>query len=115
MGLWYIKPSVMKTTLDIDDALLRRAKARALERGTTLRAVVEEALQRSLGSPAPVHAPLKLITWPASPASPASRVSEEHVLAAIRSDRDAAAHTPARVGVNIGVAASRRRPKKGAE
>ena len=112
MGLWYIKPSVMKTTLDIDDALLRRAKARALERGTTLRAVVEEALQRSLGSPAPVHAPLKLITWPASPVG---RVSEEHVLAAIRSDRDAAAHTPARVGVNIGVAASRRRLKKGAE
>jgi Arc/MetJ family transcription regulator len=112
MGLRYIKPSVMKTTLDIDDALLRRAKARALERGTTLRAVVEEALQRSLGSPAPVHAPLKLITWPASPAS---RVSEEQVLAAIRSDRDAAAHTPAHVGVKIGVAASRRRLKKGAE
>jgi hypothetical protein len=101
----------MKTTLDIDDALLQRAKTRALERGTTLRAVVEEALQRSLGSTAPVHAPLKLVTWPASPAS---RFADEHVLAAIRSDRDAPAHPPARLGASLGVAASRRRLKKGA-
>lgn len=75
----------MKTTLDIDDALLKRAKARALERGTTLRAVVEEALQRSLGVGAGVRSPLKLPTWPTRPTA---RISETQVLAAIRADRD---------------------------
>ena len=75
----------MKTTLDIDDALLKRAKAHALERGTTLRAVVEEALQRSLGLGTAVRAPLKLPTWPAQPSA---RISEAQVLAAIRADRD---------------------------
>jgi len=75
----------MKTTLEIDDALLKRAKARALERGTTLRAVVEEALQRALGIRAGVRAPLKLTTWPAQPSA---RIDEARVLAAIRADRD---------------------------
>ncbi|HVL59735.1 MAG TPA: type II toxin-antitoxin system VapB family antitoxin [Burkholderiaceae bacterium] len=54
----------MKTTLEIDDDLLRRAKQAALERGTTLRAVVEEALSRALRA-APDHPiPLRTITWP---------------------------------------------------
>jgi hypothetical protein len=38
----------MKTTLEIDDQLLRRAKRRAAEGGTTLRAVVEDALRAKL-------------------------------------------------------------------
>jgi hypothetical protein len=38
----------MKTTVDIDDRLLRRAKALAAERGTTLRAVLEDALRTEL-------------------------------------------------------------------
>lgn len=38
----------MKTTLDLDDALLTEAKAAALRRRTTLRAVVEHALRREL-------------------------------------------------------------------
>lgn len=36
----------MKTTIDIADALLLEAKRLAAERGTTLRAVVEEGLDR---------------------------------------------------------------------
>jgi Arc/MetJ family transcription regulator len=38
----------MKTTLDIDDALLADAKAVAARRRTTLRAMVEHALRREL-------------------------------------------------------------------
>ncbi len=38
----------MKTTIDITDPLLRKAKARASREGTTLREVVEEALRRYL-------------------------------------------------------------------
>jgi len=35
----------MKTTLNLDDALLRQAKRVALERGVTLTQVVQEALE----------------------------------------------------------------------
>jgi hypothetical protein len=38
----------MKTTIEISDALLRAAKRRADERGTTLRALVEEGLRNLL-------------------------------------------------------------------
>lgn len=42
----------MKTTLELDDDLLTEAKALALRRRTTLKAVVEHALRREL-APAP--------------------------------------------------------------
>jgi hypothetical protein len=42
----------MKTTLDLDDALLTEAKTVAAKRQTTLKAVVEHALRREL-APAP--------------------------------------------------------------
>lgn len=54
----------MKTTLEISDELLLRAKQAALERGTTLRAIVEEALRRSLGPVVAEAPPLRTITWP---------------------------------------------------
>jgi hypothetical protein len=38
----------MKTTIELADPLLRRAKRAAARRGTTLRAVIEEALRRAL-------------------------------------------------------------------
>lgn len=38
----------MRTTLDLDDALLEAARRRAAERGTTLTRVVEEALAAAL-------------------------------------------------------------------
>jgi len=40
----------MKTTIEISDALLEEAKRRASERGTTLRALVEEGLREVLGA-----------------------------------------------------------------
>lgn len=46
----------MKTTLDLDDKLLERAKREAAMRGTTLRAVVEEALSARL-APRPAALP----------------------------------------------------------
>lgn len=38
----------MKTTIDIEDNLLLAAKAAAVQRRTTLRAIVEHALRREL-------------------------------------------------------------------
>lgn len=42
----------MKTTIDLPDALYRRAKIRADERGTTLRALLTESLEVHLLEPA---------------------------------------------------------------
>jgi len=69
----------MKTTVDIADALLARAKHHAQRSGVTLRAVVEEGIRRVLASedaPSPYelpdlsvgdarHAnPLESMSWP---------------------------------------------------
>ena len=43
----------MKTTLNLDDELLREAKKRAAERGITLKRVVEDALRDALAEPEP--------------------------------------------------------------
>jgi hypothetical protein len=40
----------MRTTLDIEDAVLRAARKRAAEEGKTLTRVVEEALREHLGA-----------------------------------------------------------------
>ncbi|MBI3205994.1 MAG: DUF2191 domain-containing protein [Myxococcales bacterium] len=42
----------MKTTIDIADPILERAKRLAARRGTTLRVVVEEALREKLAAEA---------------------------------------------------------------
>jgi hypothetical protein len=46
----------MKTTLDLDDRLLERAKRLAADEGTTLRAVVEDALRARLAPRPARHA-----------------------------------------------------------
>lgn len=43
----------MKTTIDIHDVLLERAKRHAKAKGCTLRAVVEDGIRRVLDEPAP--------------------------------------------------------------
>ena len=42
----------MRTTLDLPEPLLKRAKIEAVERGTTLRELVGAALERELAAPA---------------------------------------------------------------
>lgn len=47
----------MRTTLDLPDDILKRAKIVAVERGTTLRELVGQALVRELAQPATQTAP----------------------------------------------------------
>jgi hypothetical protein len=42
--------TAMRTTLDLPDDILRRAKIEAVERGATLRQLVIDALQREMAS-----------------------------------------------------------------
>ena len=50
--------SHMRTTIDINDALLRAIKARAARERKTLKEIFEQALRAFLANPAPVgHAP----------------------------------------------------------
>lgn len=52
----------MKTTLNIDDGLLRKAKKAAAERGVTLTSIVEDALRSALArKPSP---PKDRLPWP---------------------------------------------------
>lgn len=53
----------MRTTLVIDDALLRQAKRRAAERDLTVSDVVNEALRESFGRPLPEAAPFSMVTY----------------------------------------------------
>ena len=54
----------MRTTVAIDDHLLEMAKRRALERRTTLGAVIEDALRATLlGGSAARSKPFKLVTF----------------------------------------------------
>jgi hypothetical protein len=53
----------VKTTVEIDDVLLRCAKQVALDRGTTLRTIIEQTLRRELAA-SRRKKPLKLVTVP---------------------------------------------------
>jgi hypothetical protein len=54
----------MRTTVAIDDHLLEMARRRALERRTTLGAVIEDALRVALlGAPAGESPPFTLVTF----------------------------------------------------
>ena len=46
----------MKTTIELPDALLRAAKAMAVRRGTTLKAIITHALEREVHDGAPPRA-----------------------------------------------------------
>ena len=48
----------MKTTVEIDDGLLKKAKKRAVDEGITMRALIEQALEARLASPAESDHPL---------------------------------------------------------
>lgn len=53
----------MRTTLVLDDALLRQAKRRAAERNLTVSDVVNEALRDSFGRPLPAAPPFSMATY----------------------------------------------------
>ena len=53
----------MRTTLVLDDTLLRQARRRAVERNLTLSDIVNEALRDSFGRPTSAAAPLSMITY----------------------------------------------------
>lgn len=52
----------MKTTVDISEPLLRQAKRLAAKRGTTLRAVIEDALRDALAK-SQSQEPVELVTF----------------------------------------------------
>jgi plasmid stability protein len=56
-----------RTTLNIDDRILRQLKARAATEGRTLQAVVNEYLKRAVAAPTAPHYRLKLTGWQAEP------------------------------------------------
>lgn len=53
----------MRTTLVIDDALLRQAKRRAAERDVTVSDLVSEALRESLARATPAAPPFAMVTY----------------------------------------------------
>jgi len=53
--MYGLKYGHMKTTIDLPDALLRRAKRLAAERGTTLKTLMIEGLEYTTTSPAVSH------------------------------------------------------------
>jgi hypothetical protein len=63
----------MRTTLVLDDSLLRQAKRRAADRNMTVSQVVNEALRESLRRPAGKAPPFSMITY----GKPARRVRLE--------------------------------------
>lgn len=53
----------MKTTIEIEDHLLRQAKKVAIDRGWTLRQMVESALRREvLATPKPNRGPIRWVS-----------------------------------------------------
>jgi len=77
----------MKTTIDIADALLLRAKQEALERGTTLRAIIEEALARALGPSTAQVLALHTVTWPPPEAAATAPLDVTVIEAALDRER----------------------------
>jgi hypothetical protein len=55
--------SYMRTTLVLDDGLLRQAKRRAAERNTTVSQVVNEALRESFRRPPEKALPFSMVTY----------------------------------------------------
>jgi len=75
----------MRTTLILDEALVRRAKRRAVERDQTLSDVVNAALREALREPHVAAVPFSMVTF----GRPERRVSHEPAdFAAAAEDQD---------------------------
>jgi hypothetical protein len=77
----------MKTTLDIPDELFHRAKNAALERRTSLKAIVNQALERFLGPESNVVTPLHTHVWPPE-GTTNTHIESENILQIIRNERE---------------------------
>jgi len=93
--------SVVKTTIDISDDLLRRAKQAALERQTTLRAIIEAALERALGPAASALPPLRTPTWPPAGAG-APALDPDALRDVLDREREGSADDPERFAKRFG-------------
>lgn len=71
----------MRTTIDVHDALMRAAKARAAEHGESLKDLVNRALARELGLPSAPKGKTGHVTLPliARDATPAILVTNEDI------------------------------------
>ena len=82
----------MRTTVRLDDDLLASAKRAAIERGTTLTAVIEDALRRTLGPEAPRRRrPVSLPTFRGDGLRPGVDLDDTAVLLDLLDERDARA------------------------
>lgn len=78
----------MRTTLDLDDRLLARARKVARDRGTTLTALIEEALAASLSQRPGGQEPFKLDWRPqAGHALPEVDIADRQALYDLMEDR----------------------------
>jgi hypothetical protein len=100
----------MKTTLDIEDDLLHRAKQAALDRNTTLRAIIEEALVRALGPAADTDVPVRTLTYPPGTVRRVTRLAADAIDTALAAERADPADSPQALSRRMGVkdAAGRR-------
>lgn len=77
----------MRTTLVLDDALLRQAKRRAAERDQTVSQIVNDALRDAFDRPAPAAAPFSMATY-GNPARSVRPEAEDVATALDAEDRD---------------------------
>ena len=87
----------MRTTLDLPDELMKRAKIKAVERGTSLRDLVGAALERELNGPSEPKPMRKRARFPIfdSKAPGALRLSNAGI-AKLEGDEDRRRHGRAR-------------------
>lgn len=78
----------MRTTIDLPDALMRAAKARAAEHGESLKDLVNRALAHELGLPSAPKRKAGRVALPliARDASPAVLVTNDDIAAALEAD-----------------------------
>ena len=83
----------MRTTLDLPDDLLKRAKIAAVERGTTLRELMEAALKRELSTPSKQASKRRRAKFPIFPsAAPGSLKFTNADLAHLEAAEDVRRH-----------------------
>ena len=78
----------MRTTIDVPDALMRAAKARAAERGESLKDLVNRALAHELGLASGTTRKTGRVTFPliARDAAPTVLVTNDDIAAALEAE-----------------------------